>query len=84
MQVATVELQINDDANPYLLTAFTITTSLLVCSTMMALMISTCVLPYIQAVVKMGGEAKESPHEEMAWYSLYAQNKWRVKLLRVE
>jgi calcium release-activated calcium channel protein 1 len=69
--VATVELQINDDANPYLLSAFTVTTALLVCTTMMALMISTCVLPYIQVVAKLSpshAQAKESPHDEMMWF----------------
>lgn len=45
--VATVELQINDDANPVLLLAFTVTTALLVCTTMMSIMISTCILPHI-------------------------------------
>lgn len=33
--VATVELQINEDAHPILLTAFTVTTALLVCTTML-------------------------------------------------
>jgi calcium release-activated calcium channel protein 1 len=66
-QVATVELQVNSDANPYLLTAFGVTTALLCTSSMMAVMISTCILPYIQTVVKVGKDPKESPHEEMSW-----------------
>jgi len=66
--VATVELQINDDANPILLTAFTITTALLVCTTMMAIMISTCILPHIEVVAKMKSKPNESPHDRMMWY----------------
>jgi len=66
-----VELQINADANPYLLSAFTIVTALLVCTTMLALMISTCVLPYIQVISKLGPsqvKACESPHDEMMYF----------------
>jgi hypothetical protein len=68
--VATVELQINDDAHPILLTAFTVTTSLLVTSAMMAISISTCILPHIQVVAKMSPHCKpnESPHDSMMRY----------------
>ncbi|CAL8072714.1 unnamed protein product [Orchesella dallaii] len=68
--VATVELQINDDAHPVLLTAFTVTTALLVCTTMMAIMISTCILPHIQVIAEMSpnSKANESPHDLMMWY----------------
>ncbi|XP_021966293.2 calcium release-activated calcium channel protein 1 isoform X2 [Folsomia candida] len=67
--VATVELQINDeDANPALLVAFVVTTALLVGTSMMAIMISTCLLPHIQAVAKMSliSQVGQSPHERMA------------------
>lgn len=65
-----MELQINDDANPILLTAFTVTTSLLVCTTMLAIMISTCILPHIQVVAEISPLSKvnESPHDVMMWY----------------
>lgn len=66
--VVTVELQINDgDANEALLTAFVITTSFLVASSMLAVMISTCVLPHIEAVAKMGmiSQVGQSPHDKM-------------------
>lgn len=69
IKVATVELQINDDANPALLTAFVITTALLVGTSMMAVMISTCILPHIQAVAKMSNVSLvgQSPHERMTF-----------------
>ncbi|XP_021960593.2 calcium release-activated calcium channel protein 1 [Folsomia candida] len=68
--VATVELQINEDAHPYMLTAFTVTTALLVCTTMLAIMISTCILPHVTVVAKMHPHSKphESPHDAMMWY----------------
>ncbi|CAL8139890.1 unnamed protein product [Orchesella dallaii] len=69
--VATVELQINDDANPYLLVAFTVTTALLVCTTMMSIMISTCILPHIAVVAKIGpphASPDESPHDRMRFF----------------
>jgi hypothetical protein len=68
LQVATVELQINDgDANPALLTAFVVTTALLVACSLMAVMISTCILPHVEAVAKMSqiSEVSLSPHENM-------------------
>ncbi|CAG7816210.1 unnamed protein product [Allacma fusca] len=69
--VATVELQINDDANPMLLAAFTVTTALLVCTTMMAIMISTCILPHVEVVAEMQSlfaKPHESPHDRMQRY----------------
>jgi hypothetical protein len=64
-----VELQINDeDANPALLIAFVITTALLVATSMIAVIIATCILPHIQAVAKMAliSEVNRSPHENMS------------------
>ncbi|ODM93685.1 Calcium release-activated calcium channel protein 1 [Orchesella cincta] len=69
--VATVELQINDDANPFLLLAFTVTTALLVCTTMMSIMISTCILPHVIVVAKVGhpnAQPHESPHDQMRFF----------------
>ncbi|CAG7816211.1 unnamed protein product [Allacma fusca] len=68
--VATVELQINDDGtSPYLLTAFVVTTSLLVATSMMTIMISTCILPQLDAVSKMSkcpsDEILRSPHDAL-------------------
>jgi len=71
--VATVELQIHPkEQNSGLLTAFVITTSLLVATTMIALMLTTCILPYLQAVEKVSHqldideEIDRSPHYRMS------------------
>jgi calcium release-activated calcium channel protein 1 len=70
LQVAMVELQVNENVPPSLLIAFTICTTLLVSVHMLALMISTCILPNVEAVASVHGLAavSESPHEKMHFY----------------
>lgn len=69
-----VELQVtNDSANPVptaLLITFTVCTTLLVSVHMLALMISTCILPHVEAVASVHGLAavSESPHKRMHYY----------------
>ncbi|XP_022916063.1 calcium release-activated calcium channel protein 1 [Onthophagus taurus] len=72
--VAMVELQINKDDIPNIsrpmLIAFAIITTLLVAVHMLALMISTCILPNIEAVCSLDTIhlVDESPHERLHWY----------------
>ncbi|KAH9419717.1 Protein orai-2 [Dermatophagoides pteronyssinus] len=77
--VAMVELQITSKVPMGLLIAFTVCTTLLVSVHMLALMISTCILPNLEAVGSIASyeygltAVQESPHErlrfciEMAW-----------------
>ncbi|XP_074641906.1 protein orai-2-like [Tubulanus polymorphus] len=73
--ISMVELQINEDVPKPLLITFSVCASLLVAIHMLALMISTCILPHIEAVsnIHNATAVKESPHErmhvyiEMAW-----------------
>lgn len=65
--VALVEISIKDEVPEYLLILFSICTTLLVSVHLLALMISTCILPHIEAVsnVHNVNAVKESPHEKM-------------------
>ena len=74
-----VEIGLNDDVPDGLVTAFSLCTTLLVAVHLLALMISTCVLPHVEAVAntmhsEMGivlktTHAIESPHKTMHRYS---------------
>ncbi|KAJ8964510.1 hypothetical protein NQ314_004799 [Rhamnusium bicolor] len=70
--VAMVELQITNEAeipSPVLVT-FAVITTLLVAVHMLALMISTCILPNIEAICSLDtiNLVEESPHERLHWY----------------
>lgn len=68
--VAMVEVQISKEIPVELLIAFSVCTTLLVAIHMLALMISTCILPNLEAVASVHGVAavSESPHEKMHFY----------------
>ncbi|XP_015795947.1 calcium release-activated calcium channel protein 1 [Tetranychus urticae] len=72
--IAMVEVQLNPDSkNPIpfgLLISFAICTVLLVSMHMLALMISTCILPHLEVVCTINGIGKvsESPHEKLNHY----------------
>ncbi|VDM96024.1 unnamed protein product [Thelazia callipaeda] len=62
--VALVELQYDQATPPYLLIIFGVVTTLLVSVHLLALMMSTCILPYMEA----NGCTQDSPHIRLKFY----------------
>lgn len=68
-QVAMVELDTNISVSSEMLTLFALCTTLLVAVHIMALMISTCILPNLDAVSNLHDprQVHQSPHERFHW-----------------
>ncbi|XP_025837297.1 calcium release-activated calcium channel protein 1 [Agrilus planipennis] len=70
--VAMVEVQLQTPTTipSAMLVAFAVITTLLVAVHMLALMISTCILPNIEAICSLDAInlVEESPHEKLHWY----------------
>ncbi len=62
MQVALVELDYKDDTPRVVLIAFAVITTLLVSVHLLALMMSTCMLPHMEA---LGTNVSSSPHHQL-------------------
>lgn len=75
--VALVEMQLSKAIPSELLIAFSVCTTLLVSVYMLALMISTCILPHLDAAACLDGTStvSKSPHEKMR---LYIETAWAV------
>ena len=69
-QVAMVEADLPDGTDGGLLIAFSVCTTLVVAVHLLALMISTCILPNIEAVSNVHNVTaiRESVHDKMHWY----------------
>jgi calcium release-activated calcium channel protein 1 len=65
-----VEAEVNEKVSPGLLIAFSVCTTLVVTVHLLALMISTCILPNIEAVSNVHNVSaiSESVHDKMHWY----------------
>lgn len=65
-----VQLQVPTRVPSAVLVSFAIITTLLVAVHMLALMISTCILPNIEAICSLDAIhlVEESPHEKLHWY----------------
>ncbi len=65
-----MEAQLDGDIPNGLLVAFSIITTLVVTIHLLALMISTCILPNIESVSNVHNvtAVNESPHDKMHWY----------------
>ena len=65
-----MELQIRAGTSEYLLTAFAITTAFLITTTMLSIMIATCILPHLEAVAKLNSVqlVRRSPHDALIKY----------------
>jgi len=65
-----VELKYTNTTPAWLIYAFVITTATLVSTTMLSIMIATCVLPHVESIAKTESVrlAKDSPHEDMIFY----------------
>lgn len=73
--VALVEISIKESTPDYLVIMFSVCTTLLVSVHLLALMISTCILPHIEAVSNVHNvtAVHESPHEKM---EVFIQMAW--------
>lgn len=69
-QVVMVESPLSEEVPTPLLIAFSICTTLVVTVHLLALMISTCILPNMEAISNIHNitAVQESPHEKMHWY----------------
>lgn len=68
--IAMIELQIDPGVPEPLLIAFSACASLLIAVHMLALLISTCILPNLEAVAALHHDRRiirDSPHEKMQW-----------------
>lgn len=63
-----VEIQLSSAIPEELLITFCVCTTLLVAVHMLALLISTCILPHIEAVTNTPCSISESPHEKLSYY----------------